>query len=128
MNPPYNGFRKSVFSGELNVILEQSQGSVHLQQTMFGTRKRVLGIHAYFSQIWDRRNQRSKSSKKRTYSSSSFLIINLFISSEILNLEGHLNHFFGSKIAAIFLNGWILSTGGVASGRVCACGLRSRLV
>ena len=28
----------------------------------------------------------------------------------------------------ILLNGWILSTGGVASGRVCACSLRSRLV
>ena len=27
----------------------------------------------------------------------------------------------------ILLNGWILPIGGVASGRVCACSLRSRL-
>ena len=41
------------------------------------------------------------------------------ILSEILNLEGHLNQCIGSKVTAISLNGWILPTGGVASGRVC---------
>ena len=39
--------------------------------------------------------------------------------SEILNLEGHLNRCIGSKVTAILLNGWILPTGGVASGRDC---------
>ena len=38
---------------------------------------------------------------------------------EILNLEGHLNNFIDSKVTAILLNGWILPTGEVASGRVC---------
>ena len=38
---------------------------------------------------------------------------------EILNLQGHLNHCFGSKVMAILLNSWILLTGGVALGRVC---------
>ena len=39
---------------------------------------------------------------------------------EILNLEGHLNCFIGSKVTGILVNGGILSSGGVASGRVCA--------
>ena len=43
--------------------------------------------------------------------------INIF--SEILNLEGHLNRCIDSKVTAIWLNGWILPTGGVALGRVC---------
>ena len=47
---------------------------------------------------------------------------------EILNLEGHLNRITGSRVTAILLNGWVLPVGGVASGRVCACSLRSRLV
>ena len=34
----------------------------------------------------------------------------------------------GSKVTAILLKGWILPIGGIASGRVCACSLRSRLV
>ena len=34
----------------------------------------------------------------------------------------------GSKVTAIVLNGGILPSGEVASGRVCTCGLRSRLV
>ena len=34
----------------------------------------------------------------------------------------------GLKVTTIFLNGWILPTGEVASGRVCACSLYSRLV
>ena len=36
-----------------------------------------------------------------------------------LNLEGHLYCCIGSKVTAILLNGWILPTGGVVSGRVC---------
>ena len=47
---------------------------------------------------------------------------------EILNLEGHQNHVTGSRVTAIFLNGWTLSIGEAALGRVCACSLRSRLV
>ena len=47
---------------------------------------------------------------------------------ENLNLEGHPNHITGLKVMAILLHGWILPIGGVASGRVCACILRSRLV
>ena len=34
----------------------------------------------------------------------------------------------GSKVTAILLKGWIWPIGGVASRRVCACSLRSRLV
>ena len=47
---------------------------------------------------------------------------------EVLNLEGHLNRFIGSKVTAILVNGKILPRDGVALGRVCACSLRSRLV
>ena len=49
------------------------------------------------------------SSHKTTY-------IDIF--SEILNLEGHLNCCISSKVTAIFLNGWILPAGGVASGGI----------
>ena len=45
-----------------------------------------------------------------------------------LNLEGHQNHISGSKVKAILLKGLIWPIGGVASGSVCACNLRSRLV
>ena len=47
---------------------------------------------------------------------------------EILNLEGHQNRITGSRVTAILLNGWTSPIGGVASGRACACSLRSRLV
>ena len=47
--------------------------------------------------------------------------MNIF--SQIRNLEGHLYRFIGSKVTAILVNGGILPTGGVASGRVCACSL-----
>ena len=40
----------------------------------------------------------------------------------------HQNHITGSRVAANLLNGWILRIGGVASGAVFACDLRSRLV
>ena len=52
----------------------------------------------------------------------------VLIFKEILNLEGHPKCITGSKVMAILLNGWILPINGVASGRVCACSLRSRLV
>jgi hypothetical protein len=45
-----------------------------------------------------------------------------------LNPEGHQNRITGSKVTAILVKGQILPTGGGASGRVCACSLRSRLV
>ena len=41
--------------------------------------------------------------------------------SAILNPEGHQNNCIGFKVTEILLNGWILPTGGGASGRVCAC-------
>ena len=47
---------------------------------------------------------------------------------EIRNLEGHPNRITGSRDTAILLKGWILPIGEVASGRVCACSLRSRLL
>ena len=40
----------------------------------------------------------------------------------------HPNRITGSINMAILLKGWILLVAGVASGRVCACSLRSRLV
>ena len=47
---------------------------------------------------------------------------------EILNLKGHLSCFIGSKVTVILVNGGILPSDEVASGRVCVCSLRSRLV
>ena len=44
-----------------------------------------------------------------------------------LNPEGHQKPLHGSKVTAILPKGRILPIGGVASGRVCACRLRSRL-
>ena len=52
----------------------------------------------------------------------------IFFFFEIQNLVGHSNCCIGSKVTMILLNGWILSTGGVALGRVCACSLHRRLV
>ena len=46
----------------------------------------------------------------------------------IENLEGHQDRITGSRVMAILLNGLILPIGEVATGRVCACSLRSRLV
>ena len=34
---------------------------------------------------------------------------------ENLNLKGHPNHMTGSKVTAIFLNGWILPIGGASA-------------
>ena len=47
---------------------------------------------------------------------------------EIINLKGHQNCTTGSRAKAILLKGKLLPIGGVASGRVCACSLHSRLV
>ena len=47
---------------------------------------------------------------------------------DFLNPEGHQNPISGSKVTAILLKRWIWPIGGVASGRVCVCSLRSRLV
>ena len=47
---------------------------------------------------------------------------------QFLSLEGHLNCVICSKVTAILVNGEVLPSGGVASGRVCACSLCSRLV
>ena len=67
--------------------------------------------------------------KARGCSKNTFVLLNYIdIFSEILNLEGHQNCRIGSKVTAILLNGWILPTGGVSSGRVCSCSLRSWLV
>ena len=46
----------------------------------------------------------------------------------VLNPKGHQNPISGSKGTAILLKGWIGPIGGVASGRVGACSLQSRLV
>ena len=45
-----------------------------------------------------------------------------------LNPDGHQNRISGSKVTGILLKEWILPIDGVASGRVYACSLRSRLV
>ena len=34
---------------------------------------------------------------------------------EIINVEGHLNRFTGSRVTAILLNGWILPIGGASA-------------
>ena len=47
---------------------------------------------------------------------------------DILNLKGNLNCISSSKVTVILLEGEFLPIGGVASGRVCACNLCSRLV
>ena len=47
---------------------------------------------------------------------------------EIINLDGHQNRYTGSKATENMLNWWIFPVGGVASGRVCVCSLRCRLV
>ena len=44
------------------------------------------------------------------------------------NLEGHQNRTTDSQVLAILLKGKLLPIGEVASGRVCGCSLRRRLV
>ena len=45
-----------------------------------------------------------------------------------LNIKDHQNRITGSKVTAILVRGKMLPIGGVASGRVCARNLHSRLV
>ena len=62
-------------------------------------------------------------------SSSSYKIDYVIIfKNYFLKLELHQNLVSGLEVTAILLKRWIWSIGGVASGRVCACSLRSRLV
>ena len=56
------------------------------------------------------------------------LIKYVIVIKNFLNLKGHQNRITGSKVKAILEKGYILHIGGVASGRVCAYSLRSRLV
>ena len=60
--------------------------------------------------------------------SSGYKIDYVVVIKHFLNLEGHQNPMSTSKVTAILLKGFIWPIGGVASGRVCACNLRSRLV
>ena len=60
--------------------------------------------------------------------SSSCKIDYVIVITNFLNPKRHQNLISGSKVTAILLKGWIWPVGGVASGRVCACSLRSRLV
>ena len=52
----------------------------------------------------------------------------VIVSKTFLNPKEHQKPISGSKVTPILLKGWILPIGGVASGRVCTCCLRSRLV
>ena len=61
-------------------------------------------------------------------SSSSYKINYFIVIQNLQNPKGHQNLISGSKVTAILLKGWIWLIGGVASGRVCVCSLRSRLV
>ena len=61
-------------------------------------------------------------------SSSSYRIDYVIVIKKSLNLEGHQNPISGSEVTAILLKGWFWPIGVVASGRVCVCSLRSRLV
>ena len=60
--------------------------------------------------------------------SSSCKIPCVIVTKDFVNPERHHNRNTGSKITAIFLKGWILPIGEVASGGVYACSLGSRLV
>ena len=59
-------------------------------------------------------------------STSSYKIDYFIMIKNFLNPEGHQNPFIGSKVTAILLERWIWPIGGVASGRVCACSLRTQ--
>ena len=60
--------------------------------------------------------------------SSIYKIDYVIVIKNFLNPKGHQHPISGLKVMAILLKGWILPIGGVASGRVCACSLCSRLV
>ena len=59
---------------------------------------------------------------------SSYKIDYVIVIKNFLNPEGHQHPISGSKVTAILLKGLIWPIGGAASGRVCACSLRNRLV
>ena len=61
-------------------------------------------------------------------STSSYKIDYVIMIKNFLNPEGHQSPFSGAKVTAILLKGWVWLIGGVASGRVCACSLQSRIV
>ena len=61
-------------------------------------------------------------------STSSSKIDYVIVIQNLLNPQGHQNSISGLKVKAILLKGWILPICGASSGRVHACGLRSRLV
>ena len=61
-------------------------------------------------------------------SSSSYTIGYFILIKNFLIPEIDQNRITGSKVTAILVKGYILPIGGVASGRVCACSLHSRLV
>ena len=61
-------------------------------------------------------------------SSSSYKIDYVIVIQNFLNPKGHQIPSVVQKLRPISLKGWILPIGVVASGRVCACILRSRLV
>ena len=61
-------------------------------------------------------------------STSSYKIDYVILIKNFLGPEGHQNPFCGSKVTAILLKCWIWPIGGVSSGRVCSCSLRSRFV
>ena len=61
-------------------------------------------------------------------SSSRYKIEYVIVIKNFLNPEGHQNPISGSKVTVFLLKGLIWPIGGVASERVCACSLRSRLV
>ena len=61
-------------------------------------------------------------------SSSNYIIDYVIVIKNLFNPEGHANPISGLKVTTILLKAWIWPTGGVASGRVCACSLRSRLI
>ena len=60
--------------------------------------------------------------------SSSYKIDYVIIIKNCLNSKEPQNRISGSKVTVILLKNWILPIGGVASGRVCACSLNSKLI
>ena len=57
-----------------------------------------------------------------------YKIDHIIVIKTFLGPEGYQNHISGSKVTAFLMKGLILPIGGVASRRVCACSLHSRLV
>ena len=71
---------------------------------------------------------RRRHAKTIRNSTSSYKIDFVIMIKKFLDPKGYQNLFSGSKLTAILLKGWIRHIGGVASERVCACSLHSRLV